>query len=131
VYKGKSAFVQMPTSAGKTRATEMVIRSAFLSGRTSLAVIVAPCKALCHEIKDNLVEEFRNEQVNIDELTDILQADFDMTEILGAKQIIVVTPEKLLFVLRNSPEMAQHIGLLIYDEGHQFDDRERGINYEL
>ena len=131
VFKGKSAMVQMPTSAGKTRATEMVIRSAFLSGRTSLAVIVAPFRALCHEIKDSLLEEFRNEQVNIDELTDILQADFDMTEILGAQQIIIVTPEKLLFVLRNNPEMAQHIGLLIYDEGHQFDSGERGINYEL
>jgi len=46
VFRGKSAVVQMPTSAGKTKAVEIVIRSAFLSERTSLAVIVAPFRAL-------------------------------------------------------------------------------------
>ena len=42
VLRGRSAVVQMPTSAGKTKATELIIRSAFLAQRTSLAVIVAP-----------------------------------------------------------------------------------------
>jgi replicative superfamily II helicase len=42
LLRGLSAVVQMPTSAGKTRATELVIRSASLANRASLAVIVAP-----------------------------------------------------------------------------------------
>jgi hypothetical protein len=29
------------------------------------------------------------------------------------------------------PELAQHIGLVIYDEGHQFDSGARGVTYEL
>jgi POLQ-like helicase len=131
IFKGKSAVVQMPTSAGKTRATEIIIRSIFLTEQTSLAIIVAPFRALCHEIKNSLVEDFRGEPVNIDELTDVLQSDFDIQELLGAKQILVVTPEKLIYVLRKNPEIALHIGLLIYDEGHQFDSGERGITYEL
>ena len=34
-------------------------------------------------------------------------------------------------MLRHSPELANDIGLLIYDEGHQFDSGTRGLTYEL
>ena len=154
VLKGKSAIVQMPTSAGKTKAIELILRSAFLAGRAYWAVIVAPFRALCHEIKNNLTEAFRNESVKIDEFSDVLQmdvfaidpadippipeellkaflADFDMADFEGHKQVIVVTPEKLLYVLRHAPALASHIGLVVFDEGHQFDSGTRGITYEL
>lgn len=138
VYNGASAIVQMPTSAGKTRATELVIRSAFIADRTSLAVIVAPFRALCHEISDALKEAFRGERVSVDELTDVLQPDFDFDllfsenfELIGKKNVLVVTPEKLLYVLRHEPALADSIGLVIYDEGHQFDSGIRGVTYEL
>jgi len=131
IFQGESGVVQMPTSAGKTKATEIIVRSAFLSDRTSLAVIVAPFRALCHEITNGLRKTFHNEPVNIDELSDVLQTDFEIEKLLRGKQILVVTPEKLLYVLRHSPELAQGIGLLIYDEGHQFDNGKRGITYEL
>ena len=58
ILKGESAIVQMPTSAGKTKSTELIIRSAFLSGRATLAVIVAPFRALCNEIKNTLADAF-------------------------------------------------------------------------
>ncbi|MDI9851275.1 DEAD/DEAH box helicase [Legionella pneumophila] len=131
LLKGKSAIVQMPTSAGKTKAIELILRSAFLAERISLAIIVAPFRALCHEIKNSLGEAFYNELIKIDELSDALQTDFKIAELLGHQQILVVTPEKLLYVLRHAPEMASHIGLLVLDEGHQFDSGTRGITYEL
>ncbi|WP_275288225.1 DEAD/DEAH box helicase [Halomonas elongata] len=131
ILKGKSAIVQMPTSAGKTKATELILRSAFLAGRVSLAIIIAPFRALCHEIKNSLVEAFHDEPTMVDELSDALQTDFEIAELLGHQQILVVTPEKLLYVLRHSPELAAHIGLLVFDEGHQFDSGTRGITYEL
>lgn len=131
VFKGKSAIIQMPTSAGKTRAIQIIIRSAFLSERSSLAVIVAPYRALCHEIRNSYLNSFRGESVTIDEMTDVLQSDFEIGQADGQKQIIVVTPEKLLYVLRHNPEMAEKIGVLVYDEGHQFDSGLRGITYEL
>jgi len=131
VLKGKSAIVQMPTSAGKTKATELILRSAFLADRVSLAIIIAPFRALCHEIKNSLVEAFHNESTKVDELSDALQTDFEIAELLGHQQILVVTPEKLLYVLRHAPELASHVGLLVFDEGHQFDSGTRGITYEL
>lgn len=131
VLKGESAIIQMPTSAGKTKATELILRSAFLANRVSLAIIITPFRALCHEIKNSLVEAFHNEPTKVDELSDALQADSEIAELLESQQILVVTPEKLLYILRHVPELASHIGILVFDEGHQFDSGTRGITYEL
>jgi len=131
VLKGESAIVQMPTSAGKTKATELILRSAFLAERVSLAIIIAPFRALCHEIKDSLVEAFHNEPTKVDELSDAPQTDFEIAGFIGHQQILVVTPEKLLYVLRHVPDLAANVGLLVFDEGHQFDSGTRGITYEL
>lgn len=131
VLKGRSAIVQMPTSAGKTKATEIIIRSAFLAKRATLAAIIAPFRALCHEIKDSLALAFEGEPTKVDVLTDAFQTDFDIADMLGHNQILVVTPEKLLYVLRHAPDLASKIGLAIFDEGHQFDSGKRGITYEL
>ena len=131
ILAGKSAVVQMPTSAGKTKGTELIIRSAFLADRVSLAVIVAPFRALCHEIRNELTAAFKGEGITVDELPDTLQVDFDISVLLGRKQILVVTPEKLLYVLRQNPELAGEVGLVVFDEGHQFDSGNRGIVYEL
>ena len=133
IFHGKSAVIQMPTSAGKTKATELIIRSAFLSNRATLVVLVAPFRALCHEISGNLSTAFDGENIEINELSDVTQQDFsiDFSKLEQRKQIIVVTPEKLHYALRHEPALAQTIGLAIFDEAHLFDDATRGVNYEL
>lgn len=138
IFSGSSGVVQMPTSAGKTRSIEIIIRSSFLSNRSDIAIVVAPFRALCHEIGTALRRDFSNENVKVNELTDALQLDFlsDIAELFGTpgivyKCILVVTPEKLLYVLRQSPSLLNKIGLVIYDEGHQFDSGTRGVTYEL
>jgi POLQ-like helicase len=132
VFRGKSAVVQMPTSAGKTKALEIIIRSSFLSGRTSNAIIVSPYRALSHEIRDSLTAAFHDESVEINELSDVIQADFlDLWAIDDSQRVIIVTPEKLVYVLRQDPSLSSKVGLLIYDEGHMFDAGRRGVTYEL
>jgi POLQ-like helicase len=131
LYRGTSAVVQMPTSAGKTRAVDLIIRGAFYSGRTSLAIIVAPFRALCEEIRQALLRTFNNEAISVDELTDVQQADFDLEIFLSRHQVLVMTPEKCLYLLRHSPEITETLGLIVYDEGHQFDSGRRGVTYEL
>jgi hypothetical protein len=73
LLEGRSAVIQMPTSAGKTRATELIVRSAFLSERTSLAVIVAPFRSLCHDIRGDLAVAFAGENISLNEATDSYQ----------------------------------------------------------
>lgn len=131
ILAGRSAVVQMPTSAGKTRATELVIRSAFLSHRTHLAVIVAPYRSLCHDIRGDLVTAFAGEGVRLDEASDSYQFDLVLEALFAEDSVLIVTPEKLLYMLRRAPELAERIGLVIYDEGHQFDGLTRGPTYEL
>lgn len=138
VFSGNSAVVQMPTSAGKTKATELVIRTAFLSGRAHLAVVVAPFRALCQEITNALKNAFIDDDVQINQFSDALQPDYlsEALELLGVVEvttphIVILTPEKFLYVLRQRPDLVEEIGLVIYDEGHQFDTGRRGVTYEL
>jgi len=131
LFAGRPGIIQMPTSAGKTRATELIIRSAFLSGRTRLAVIVAPFRALCHDIRGDLARAFEGERIVLDEASDAYQIDFLFDLATLPKTVLIVTPEKLLYILRRTPELAREIGLIIYDEGHLFDSDSRGVTYEL
>lgn len=128
---GSSGLVQMPTSAGKTRATELIIRSMFLSGRSNLAVIVAPFRSLCHDIRSDLVDTFAGEDVATDEVSESFLLDVDIEGVLARRSVLIVTPEKMLYMLRRAPELAERIGLVIYDEGHQFEGFARGPTYEL
>jgi hypothetical protein len=142
VYKGKSAVIQMPTSAGKTKSAELIIRSAFLAERTNVAVIIAPFRSLCREISDSLSKSFLDENVLINQLNDVPQIDGFDEELFAqifssieldepASSIVVSTPEKFVYLLRHKPELADQISLVIYDEGHQFDTGQRGVTYEL
>jgi len=138
IYSGRSAVVQMPTSTGKTRATEIIIRSAFMSGRANFAVIITPFRALCQEISVELTRSFANDKYRINQLSDTVQEDYnsEVSDLLKSHYentpiVIIATPEKFLYLLRREPTLGQHVGLIIYDEGHQFDSGARGVTYEL
>lgn len=76
---------------------------------------------------------FENEDIKVNEFTDVLQKDINIDEFIeeNEKNIFISTPEKLYYLLKQSPELSNKIGLLIYDEGHQFDSGTRGVIYEL
>jgi POLQ-like helicase len=137
-FAGAGGIIQMPTSAGKTRSVEIILRSAFLSDRAKLAVVVAPFRALCAEIGSSLHNSFRHDDITVNQLTDVLQKDFmdDVSELVApgmfqSRSILVLTPEKFLFILRQLPTIGPAIGVVVYDEGDQFDSGSRGITYEL
>lgn len=133
VFNGQSAVIQMPTSAGKTKSTEIIIRSAFLSERTDIAVVVAPFKALCHEIERDYFKAFYGERnISVDEINDVFEnTDVNVFSDLKKKHIVILTPEKLYYLLTQQKDFAEKIGLIIFDEGHQFDSGDRGVTYEL
>ncbi len=136
VFSGKSAIIQMPTSSGKTTSMSITIRAAFLGERTHLAVVVAPFRALCREISNDIANDFLdNPNVHVNAFSDVLEIE-DMLELLESfgqetKNIMVLTPEKLIYLLRQDIEIIKEIGLIIFDEAHMFDDTSRGAQYEL
>ena len=49
---------------------------------------------------------------------------------LRSRNIIIATPEKLDFALRNDPTIIDDVGLVVLDEGHLIGPSEREIRYE-
>lgn len=133
MFSGKSGIVQMPTSSGKTASINLMLRSAFYSNRIDNALIVAPFRALCREIYRDINAHF------LDDNSVIISEVFDLPEIPqdfsifndGKKRVFILTPEKLLFLLRNHQSFINEIGICIFDEAHLFDDPSRGTNFEL
>lgn len=131
IFKGTSGIVQMPTSAGKTKSAEIIIRSSFLADRCKLAVIIAPFRALCQQIFNDMSYQFQDDHiVGVSLASDVMQLDIDNDD-FKTYNILILTPEKLEYLLRQDPELASEFGLVIYDEGHLFDDYSRGVKYEL
>ena len=56
--------------------------------RTTLVVIIAPFRALCHEISQNLLHAFQGEATYIDELSDVLQKDYSVEKFLIDQNIL-------------------------------------------
>lgn len=127
VLKGKSATIQLPTGVGKTKSIELIISAAFLLRNVNLAIVVAPLRALCNEIEKDLKKSLKH-IVEITVLSDVLddeQINFEN------RQVIVVTPEKLSFLMRHNIDLVKKCGLVIFDEAHMFDDQSRGPTYEF
>lgn len=127
VLKGKSATVQLPTGVGKTKSIELIVSAAFLIRNVNLAIVVAPLRALCNEIEKDLQRSLKN-IVEITALSDVLDDEnLDFTH----KRVIVLTPEKLSFLIRHNSDLLMRCGLIIFDEAHMFDDQSRGAAYEF
>ncbi|MBS0289165.1 MAG: DEAD/DEAH box helicase [Proteobacteria bacterium] len=133
IFKGNSAVIQMPTSAGKTKSVEIIIRSAILSERSTVSVIITPFRALCHEIKMEMESAFQGENTRISEISDVLKNDLIDLNITSSadKHVLIFTPEKFLYLLKQNADLSKRIGLIIFDEGHLFDSGKRGVTYEL
>lgn len=133
-FKGKSGVIQMPTGSGKTKAMSMAIFSAFCSEKVTLSIVIAPFRALCREISNDLKHDLKfDSNIQISEISDLLQTDYILEDLfnLEHKTVVVTTPEKFLYILRQDESIVDNIGQLIFDEGHLVDDEERGATYEL
>lgn len=131
VLSGQSAIVQLPTGVGKTKSIELIIRSSFASDRATTAIIIAPLRALCNEIANDMSSVFGDE-VLVNQFSDVLEDDFSLEAFLSFKsKMLICTPEKLSYIIHHRADFLDEIGLYIFDEGHMFDDGSRGAIYEL
>lgn len=131
VFDGKSSVIQMPTGAGKTAAISLILRSALSKKQLGIAIIVAPFKSIRDEIYQKQVSSFRQEPILVNKLSDDLKLDFEFLLEQEKPRVLIVTPEKLLFMIRHSPDLLAQTELIIFDEAHQLDNAERGITFEL
>ncbi|HIF9375893.1 TPA: DEAD/DEAH box helicase [Photobacterium damselae] len=121
--------VSLPTSAGKTRIAELCILRCLAIGKRVL--FITPLRALSAQTESSLRKTFLPLGKTISSLYGSMgTSDFEQ-DVLRTQDIVVGTPEKLDFALRNDPTLIDDIGLVILDEGHMIGLSDREINYEV
>lgn len=122
-------IVALPTSAGKTRIAEMTILRALASGKR--VVYVTPLRALSAQIERTLARTFRPLGFSVSSLygaSGVAAVDIGTLE---SSKIVVATPEKLDFAIRQKASIIDDVGLVVLDEGHMIGIGTREIRYEI
>ena len=121
--------VSLPTSAGKTRVAELCILACLAAGRR--VVFVTPLRALSAQTEVTLQRSFQPLGKTVSSLYGAIGVSDVDEDFLRESDIIVATPEKLDFALRNDPGLLDTVGLVVLDEGHMIGLTEREVRYEV
>jgi hypothetical protein len=129
VDEDEDIVASLPTSAGKTRIAELCILRCLASGRR--VVFVTPLRALSAQTETNLQRTFVPLGKSISTLYGSIGTSAFEENALRSQSIVVATPEKLDFALRNDPALLDDVGLIVLDEGHMIGLGEREVRYEV
>jgi replicative superfamily II helicase len=120
--------VALPTSAGKTRIAELCILRALAAEQR--VVYITPLRALSAQVERDLSETFLPLGFSVSSLYGSAGVASGDSETLRDGKIVVATPEKLDFALRNDASVIDDVGLIVLDEGHMLGPNEREVRYE-
>jgi hypothetical protein len=120
--------IALPTSAGKTRIAELCILCTLASQKR--VVYVTPLRALSAQVERILARTFIPLGFNVTSLYGAAGATVADTQSLANANIVVATPEKLDFAMRQDPQVLDDIGLIVFDEGHMIGLGSRELRYE-
>lgn len=131
----------MPTSAGKTHIAEWAILHALATFTEldelwrqmmpDLAVYVVPTRALAAQVERHLAESLELIGYRVSSLFGGTEYVRYETQLLDYTDVMVVTSEKFDLLLRNVPELASRLRLVLVDEGHALDHSDRGLRLEM
>lgn len=121
--------IALPTSAGKTRIAELCILACLAAGKR--VVFVTPLRALSAQTEVTLSRSFQPLGKTVSSLYGSIGVSEADGNIMRERDIIVATPEKLDFALRNEPTLLDDVGLVVLDEGHMIGLGEREVRYEV
>ena len=121
--------VALPTSAGKTRIAELATLTALAMLKRVL--VVTPLRALSAQSERSFRSRFAPLGATVSSLYGKSGLSEGDTNAFHSHWIVVSTPEKLDFALRNDPTLIDGIGLIVLDEGHLIGPGEREIHYEV
>ncbi len=133
----KSIVINMPTSSGKSLLAEMSIlytiqTQTFGNVQPTVAYIV-PTNALINQVKNRLRRQFADRYI-IESVLPFYEEDSLEEELLKKYphiHVVVTTPEKLDFLIRNDRPAVKNLKLVILDEAHNISTKGRGSKFEL
>lgn len=129
VDQSDDLVVSLPTSAGKTRIAELCILRCLAGGKR--VFFITPLRALSAQTEAILHRTFGPLGKTISALYGSIGASGYDQDAIRERSIVVATPEKLDFALRNDPTLLNDVGLLVFDEGHMIGLNEREVRYEV
>ena len=129
VDQSDDLVVSLPTSAGKTRIAELCILRCLAGGKR--VVFVTPLRALSAQTETTLQRTFGPLGKTISALYGSIGVSGFDEDAIRERDVVVATPEKLDFALRNDPSLLDDVGLLVFDEGHMIGPNEREVRYEV
>ena len=121
--------IALPTSAGKTRIAELCILRTLADVKRT--VYVTPLRALSAQIERVLARTFVPLGAAVTSLYGASGATLIDAKTLASADVVVATPEKLDFALRQDPDVLNDVALVVFDEGHMIGLGSREIRYEV
>src|ERR1700722_12879970 len=94
-------------------------------------VFVTPLRALSAQTEVTLQRTFGPLGKTISALYGSIGVSGFDEDAIRQRHIVVATPEKLDFALRNDSSLLDDVGLLVFDEGHMIGLSEREVRYEV
>ena len=128
VDQSDTLVVSLPTSAGKTRIAELCILRCLAADKR--VVFVTPLRALSAQTETTLQRTFGPLGKTVSALYGSIGVSGFDEDAIRERDIVVATPEKIDFALRNDPSLLDNVGLLVFDEGHMIGINEREVRYE-
>ena len=129
VDESDSLVVALPTSSGKTRIAELCILKCLASGRR--VIYITPLRALSAQVEGTLARSFKPLGFSVSCVYGASGIGASDVDTMRSADIVVATPEKLDFAIRQASDVIDDVGLIVLDEGHMIGLSEREIRYEV
>jgi len=137
----RAVVVSLPTSSGKTMIAQFRILQALnqFDSENGWVVYLAPTKALVNQITRRIRKDFEPLGIGVEQVSPALEVDgFEMDLLKESNpqdqfKVLVTTPEKLDLMLRQGWEekIGRPLTLVVVDEAHNIQDKNRGLKLEL
>jgi len=133
----KSIVLNMPTSSGKSLLAELYILFTMHNYRSEdfepTVCYIVPTNALINQVYRKLKEDFTGFNFVVETVLPFYDVDELESQILNFQHIhiLITTPEKLDFLIRQDHPSLKDLKLVIMDEAHNIADETRGSKFEL
>ena len=126
----RSFSLKMPTSAGKTFLTELLVFQELRNNPNAKILYLAPLRSLSRELKERYGRLSHEFGFDFRAAYGGCTASAEEETIENAK-LLIATPETFTTLEGTIDDLTEGYSLVICDEGQLLEDRNRGVNYEL
>lgn len=126
----RSFSLHMPTSAGKSYLTELVIYQELSRNKSTKILYLAPLRSLGRELK----EKYNRVSYRLGFTFRCLYGGSSMStteSILDDADLLITTPETFMSLEGAIDDLLNQFSLVICDEGQLIESEQRGLDYEM